>query len=226
MTVAKATIVTGEPPFMSELDEFFRSQGYRRSIAGTYRKDYEGDWTGYVALNASGLSTLHSVGVINQHVNKIMYRILSSLNVISTLNIGVPPIRATRMGPALCMVSGRIIEGQLWRSRSFSDSEEPRSAQRPQSMDLEQIATVLSQSIQPFIQSNLHLRAAIDTAYAYNKFMQAQRYCLPIALLRIGADDECWRYTNEWLDLCRHPEERALYCAYVDQLRVQGGTRK
>ena len=120
----------------------------------------------------------------------------------------------------MVLVSPAVLAQEAWLHKGNLPLPDLTSGSTKSELNSQPIELMrfLRERAYPFMQSNLSLRSAVDTAYVYNKFMQAQRYCLPIVLLILGDRKEFDRYVEDCLNMLVYSEERKLYEEYISQL--------
>jgi hypothetical protein len=87
-----------------------------------------------------------------------------------------------------------------------------------QQVEKDSVSKLFELSVFPFFKTNSSLRAATNTAYIYNKYFQAQRYCLPIALLLLGESEELLSYLDGVAKMLADERERELYKNFILEL--------
>jgi hypothetical protein len=193
---------------LSETGELLIEFGYRRKMASRssqiFCRKLNADWSGYIVLESKYSHPFHTVGVINQPLNKLMYDFVKKV---------VPPtpikIRSLSFGPALFMLTPKNFFDQLVANPKRDISALPL----PHVLTLDWI-----KEIDAFIQDNAHLLPAVEFALTYNTYFQSQRYCLPIAFLMLGEKSRLDDYVAKWISR-RPPEgEVELYAKYIAHL--------
>lgn len=186
---------------------------FKQKANGIFCRDFDSEWSGCIIVQGALSYTLHSAGVINQSVNKMMYKALEEAD-----SQKPNKIKPVRYGPILCSVSATVLATHAWREKkslplSWQENENPAAA-----FNEENLVRFAVDYALPFIESNLSLDAALRTAYLYNKFVQAQRYSLPVALLKMDRINEFKKYVDEWLSICPSDDEKELYRNFVSRL--------
>jgi hypothetical protein len=183
------------------IEETLGKNAYKKAAQGIYCRKLNADWSGYIAVALNRVPPIHSVGTINQSINKIMYRTVKKVAPPSPVKIS-----AVSYGPPLCVVSP-VVLAELFEKSNPDPSEDKNAIHLPFESWLK--------SADWFVERNSSLESALYVALAYNKFMQAQRYCIPVAYLMLADRRGFNDYVSEWISVCESREEVELYKKYV-----------